>query len=198
MTGSSKVRKMSAREKQLLKSVKELEGKLATSIPIAKFEAVKTNMQVEIDYLQSKLSDSVPKADLEYVKNELQRICDLEGRLVPTAPKEDTGELRTRISEFEKLLRSIPRADTEPESPGLTAKIQALEFKLSELVPRTELEAAKIERESRINELQQALSESKREADALRVKINEIQPRSAAADPATSSTASCVQSPVTN
>lgn len=183
MIGSSKGRETSTR--RLEKRVKELEEKLASSIPKAEFDAFKSNLQLEIDDLQKMLSDSVPRADLDYVKNELQRICDLEGRLT-SVRSEETEELRARISELEKLLRLTLRPDTEQDSQVLTEKIQALDPKLSESVPREEPEASEMEVESRFTELQQALSESKREADALREKISELQSRPATADePAT-------------
>ena len=109
MRSSSKRQKTSVKDGRLLERIKE--EKLANSIPKAEFDTVKLSLQLEIDDLQRRLSDSVPRADLEYVKSELQRICDVQGRY--STQGEETQELRVRISELEKLLRSTPGPDTE-------------------------------------------------------------------------------------
>ena len=168
MRSSSKRRRTRARDGRLLERIKELEAKLASSVPKGEFDAVKLNLQLEIDDLQRRLSDSVPRADLEYVKSELRRIYDLRGRY--SCRGEETEELRARISELEKLLRSTLGPDTEQDSRVLAEKIQTFEPRLSESVPRRELEAVRTEAETRFMALQQALSESKSEADAFRVR----------------------------
>lgn len=167
-------KRTTAKERKLVARIEELEEKLATSIPKAEFDCVKLNLQLEIDDLQRRLSDSVPRADLDYVKNELQRICDLEGKLGSgdSDRSEETEELRTRISELEKLLRATPGTGLELDSRVSDDEIEAPE--LSESVPG---EPVEMEAESRFTELQQALSESKRETDALREKISELESR---------------------
>ena len=172
MRSSSKRRKTNARDGRL-ERIKELEEKLATSVPKAEFDTVKSNLQLEMDDLQRRLFDSVPRADLEYVKSELQRICDLQGRY--SVRGDETQELRARISELEKLLQSAPELDREQDSRVSIDEIQAFEPRLSESAPRRELEAVRKETENRFTELHQALSESKREADALREKISELE-----------------------
>jgi len=140
MRSSSRKRTIS-KERRLEEKIKELEVKLASSVPKAEYETLRLNLQLEIDDLQTKLSNSVPRADLEFVKNELQRVCDLEGRF-GRIPTEET-ELRARISELEKLL-----GPTQP-------------------IPMAHNEGTAAQMESRVEELQQASSEGRKETDAL-------------------------------
>ncbi len=172
MKSSSKKRN-TANERKLAERIKELEEKLAASVPRSEFETVKSNLQLEINDLQTRLSDSVPRADLEYVKNELQRICDLEGRIVKILTQE-TEELRTRISELEKLFRTTGTG--VEESVASTEEIQAPRSGLSESSSKGEAGVPSTEEEDRFMGLQQALSSSKKETEALRERISEMEP----------------------
>lgn len=100
MRSSSKDRKTSARESLLLERIKELEKKLAASIPKAEFDAVKSNLELEIDDLQRRLSDSVPRGELEAMRNETEsRFMEIQQAL--SECKRETDILREKISELE-------------------------------------------------------------------------------------------------
>jgi chromosome segregation ATPase len=70
----------------------------------------------------------------------------------------------------------------EAKGREFEGRIRELESKLSDSVPRTELDAAKAEAEGRMRELQASLSESKSEADALKGKVAGFESRVAQAE----------------
>jgi len=65
--------------KRLEQRVRELEAKLADSVPKTELETIRSNLQSKIAELQSRLSESVPKTKLDATKTDLQtRITDHE------------------------------------------------------------------------------------------------------------------------
>ena len=81
-----KIRKVSrlrlSKGKRREERVRELEAKLANSVPKAELETIRSNLQSEIAELQSRLSESVPKTKLDATKTDLQtRIADHEAKL---------------------------------------------------------------------------------------------------------------------
>jgi len=147
---SSPKKRTTARERKLEEKISELEERLASSVSKTDYETLRFNLQLEINDLQTRLSNSVPRADLDYVKSELQQVTDLDGRIV-RIPTEETEELKTRISELEKLLRSAHGNDMEHN------------------------DRATSEMEFRFEELQHALSESRKETDVLKEKIRQME-----------------------
>ena len=116
-------RRTTAKERELEERIKELEEKLADSIPKVEFETVKSKLESEVSDLQLRLSNATPKTV------------------------------------------------SEPEGSGISAaEIQEPTPELSKSPPESESHW-----ESRIEELQQALTESKREADALREKVSAME-----------------------
>jgi hypothetical protein len=172
--GSSSRKRTTAKDGELVERVRGLEERLAVSVSRPEFETFKSNTQLEINDLQTRLSDSIQRADFEYVKKELRRISELGGR-TSRIPTEETEELGASVTELEKLPHAIPGSSADDGS-GLSApEIQAPVPELSEPPGNGDLSAAKIE-ESAIEEEQQALSQSKKGADALREKMSEMGP----------------------
>jgi len=116
-------RRTTAKERELEERIKELEEKLANSVPKAEFETVKSKLELEVNDLQMRLSNSTPKTGME---------------------PEGSG---------------ISAAETQQPTPELSKPPLGSES----------------DWESRVEELQQALSESKREADALREKVSAME-----------------------
>ena len=107
-------------------------------------------LEERIKALEEKLANSVPKIDFETVKSRLEL---------------EINDLRMRLS------NSTPETGMENESGGMSAA------EIKEPTPELPKSPTESEShwESRVEELQQALSESKREADALREKISAME-----------------------
>jgi len=91
--------------------------------------------------LESKLAESVPKAELESLKSSLEaKIRDLEARSAASVPREEADTLQSRLNELEsKLAESIPRRDAESElenvRSNLKDEIEQLKEKLAASLP---------------------------------------------------------------
>jgi TolA-binding protein len=68
-------------------------------------------------------------------------------------------------------------SETREKLDAADRKSRELEYKLSESVPRRELDAAKADAKSAIHDLQEKLSESTNEAEALRQRVAELESR---------------------
>jgi len=97
---------------------------------------------------------------------------------------ECTFDLRFEDGERPIILVTWVPPEDYPEARGreLTEKIRDLESKLSQSIPRTELDTANAEAESRIRELETKLTESKSETDALKEKAAGLESRAAEAE----------------
>jgi hypothetical protein len=93
-----------SRAKKLEERVKELEGKLADSVPKAE--------------LQRRLSGSVSKATLDATKEDLKtKITGLEVKLRESVPKSQAEALRGKVKELPAGRRSLPHNDlSDPAS----------------------------------------------------------------------------------
>ena len=180
---------------QIRAEVEELQKELAAS----KSEA--DSLREQLAQLQARLVDSVPKAeleakaselganlwrarrDLELVKSnvgdrealegELQsKVVDLETKLAASIPRTEADALVDRANRLEAAL-----SETREKLDAADRKSRELEYKLSESVPRRELDAAKADAKSAIHDLQEKLSESANEAEALRQRVAELESR---------------------
>jgi len=62
-------------------------------------------------------------------------------------------EVEARIQELEaKLAESIPKAEADALRTGFEAKVRELDTKLTECIPKTDMDAAKAQFEAKIRE----------------------------------------------
>jgi len=111
----------------------------------------------EVTGFQDGLSESVPKVDLE------AKVTELEALLSGT--RRDLVMAKTTIGELES---NVSRS---------SSKIDELQNELSKAVPRDDIEAVKVQLESKNADLEQKLAASvpKSEADELRTTISELE-----------------------
>jgi hypothetical protein len=112
-------RRTSDKERELTERIRELEEKLAASVPKAKFEAVKSNLQLEINDLKLRLSVAEDQAS----RGELPKPA-VEGRLDEDGFEEreaegPTAEINQMASSTKNLATGDPKesetADPEDE-----------------------------------------------------------------------------------
>jgi chromosome segregation ATPase len=136
--------------------VKELEAKLAESIPIAQAEGqlkrARARLRRKVKRLEEQLAESVPRSEAEF------RIRDLESRI---------KTLQDRLAE------SLPKAEAEAAKAELQGKNVKLEAELAESVPRDEADQIRAE----VEELEKELAASKSEADSLHEQLAQLQAR---------------------
>lgn len=156
---------------ELLSKIAKLEAKLAESVPRGEVE----RLHAEIAELEKKLAASKFEGDSLRMKVE-----QLQDRLTESVSK---AESEARVNELEAKL-SVERRETEVARKTIedlqgqlsesSAKIDELQGKLSDSLPRTELETTKTELESKIVNLEAklALSVPKNEVDELRSGVS--------------------------
>ena len=87
--------------RRLQERVRELEGKLAQSVPKTELDAVRSNLQSKIAELQRRLAESVSKTTLDETKKDLQaKILGLEANLRESVPKSEAEALRAKVNEL--------------------------------------------------------------------------------------------------
>ncbi len=168
-TGSGKRKREPPQISRLKATIQNLESKLATSLPKAEAEALRTR----ITELESKLNQSISKVEVDNLKNTIQ---ELEARLSESKPKVESEskikELETKIQELEtKLAESIPKTDVDALRTTFDAKVRELETKLEESIPKTEVDTAKAQFEAKIRDLETKLAEYTSTADAFARKL---------------------------
>ena len=183
-------REAEAASVKLQGEVEQLKEKLALSLPKVEVQAAKAELLDEITKLEDKLAESVPRGEAERLRVEIE---ELEKKLAVS--KSDADSLHAEVAQLQdRLAQSVPRAESEANLNELEAKvsaerreieaarettedlegqfsqssasIDALQGKLSDSVPRTELETARGELESKIVDLRTKLGVSVPGSDA--------------------------------
>lgn len=91
--------------KRLRSRVRNLERKLAESIPKAEADAIRTDLEARVRRLQEELSKFVPRDELDEAKAQLEaRIRELEKRLADSVPRRQVESLERRIGDAESEL----------------------------------------------------------------------------------------------
>ena len=162
--------------------LEELESRLSESIPKreaeAELERVKSDLHGKVQKLEMELSGS--KSTVDSIRTQVGRLKKRLGASIPKAESEArVKELESELSEARRDLE-VTKATIEDFAGKFSqssAKIDELELKLSNSVPRAELETIKEEAESKITKLESELAVSvpRIEADALSKKANGLE-----------------------
>lgn len=166
---------------------RDLESKLAKSIPRREAEAASVKLQGEMKQLKEKLASSLPRVEVQAAEAELlDKVTKLEAKLAESVPGDVAERLHVEIEEVEKKL-----AASKSDADSLHAKVAQLQDRLEESVPRAESEAKLNELEAKasvqireievarktIEDLQGQLSQSSARIDELQAKLSDSVPR---------------------
>jgi len=94
--------------KRLRTRIKNLESKLAESVP----KAVKTDLEAKIAGLESKLAESVPKSQAEALKD---RLMETESKLSECGA--ELATTKARVKELELAIAKPTAEETPSEAP---------------------------------------------------------------------------------
>jgi len=148
-------------------------------------------LKTRVRNLQSKLAESVPKTELEALRATLEaKIGDLEAKLGRYVPKEEVDTLRARLRELEsKQAESIPRREAEAKLESASSKLRgeieelernltgskseadSLRADLAQSQDRLAKSIPKAESESKVNELETKLSDTRRDLEVAKTTI---------------------------
>jgi glyceraldehyde-3-phosphate dehydrogenase/erythrose-4-phosphate dehydrogenase len=109
---SSSKKRTTAKERELAERIRELEERLAASVPKTEFEAVKSNLQLEINNLKTKLS----AAAIQAPRPELSEHT-ADRQLKEESSVEDT-QWAERKAEAEGLRTEISQTESPTEDPA--------------------------------------------------------------------------------
>jgi DNA repair exonuclease SbcCD ATPase subunit len=177
--------------------IKQLKEKLAASLPKVEANAAKAELIDKVSKLEAKLAESIPRGEAQRLRAEIE---ELEKKLATS--KSEGESLRAKVAQFQDTLTmSVPKADSEAKVNELEAKlsverreievarktirdlqeqlsqssarIDELQGKLSDSIPRTEVETTKRELETKIVGLEAKLAPlvAKSEVDELRTGV---------------------------
>jgi chromosome segregation ATPase len=123
-------------------------------------------LRIGLDGVKDALAASVPKNELESFRSSVEgQVGELRANLGHLVRKEETDKIRSDVEDLEARIREI------------TEKAQLLESKVTQAVQRPQLDAAKAEDESRIQQLREQVSESMARSEALILRLSELESR---------------------
>ena len=166
-TAKTKIQELESNASRSASQIDNLQNELSKSVPREELDAVKAQLDSKNASLEQKLASYVPLNEVKALKT---TIAQLEKKLAESVPKNEASAFSENASRLEAMLN-----ETREKLASVEADKQSLESKLADSVPRSELESAKASAETRINELQARLSESKAEVEPLEVAEPESQ-----------------------
>jgi BMFP domain-containing protein YqiC len=185
---------------KLRAEIEQLKEKLAASLIKVEANAAKAELLNKVTKLEAKLAESVPRGEVERLRAEIE---EQEKKLA--ASKSEGDSLRAKVAQLQdRLAQSVSKADAEAKANELegklslerreievarktiedlkgqlsksSARIGELQAKLSDSIPRTELETTKRQLESRIADLEAKLAPSiaKSQAEEKRIEASAV------------------------
>ena len=158
-------------------------------------QPVAKTLKTRVRNLENKLAESVPKTELELLRASVEaNFGDLEAKLRQSAPKEEADSLRVRLEELEsRLAESIPKRDAQAElesvKSALRGEVEGLESKLAgsnsgvdsiradlaQLRAGLAEFASKAEWEAKGKELETKLSDATRDLEVARATMADLE-----------------------
>ena len=136
----------------LVAQIDDLEAKLAECMSRQEVDT----LHVRLRRLESLLAESIPRREAKAETDSLRaEVAKLQDRLAGSVPK---GELKGKVDELEIARKTIE--DLGGQVSRSSAKIEELQRKLSDSVPRTEHETIKNQLQSNIVDLEAKLAVS--------------------------------------
>jgi hypothetical protein len=136
----------------LVEKIGELEAKLSESVPRQEID----RLHVRLRQVESLLAESVPIREAKAEADSLRAsVAELKDRLARSVTK---AELETKVNELESTRKTIE--DLREQLSRSSAKIEELQNKLSDSVPRSEVETIKSTLESDVADLRAKLAVS--------------------------------------
>jgi uncharacterized coiled-coil protein SlyX len=163
---SAEASRLTLQVKRLKTRMRNLQSKLAESVPKTELEALRTTSETKIAELEAKLAQSVPKEEVDALGARLRELEFKQAESIPRSEAEAelesaSSKLRGGIEELQKKLVS-----SKSEADSQRAELARLEGRLAESI-------SKAESESKVNDLKTKLSAARRGLEVAR--LSEIQ-----------------------